>query len=241
MSLPLGGLTVEGVAEVVLHVAPAHVGLRVLVLEAGEDLPNVHLHDVDHDVEPPTVGHADDHLLDAELGRALGEVCRASGSRTFTAFEREALGARVLRVQELLEDLGVGELGEDANLLLATEVDVIARVLSMRVAATNPCASRLSRNVCSTPMVREYVSLSRAIDRLAATPWRVQRSRPSKRSWSGSTCARARSASRGTRPGADFPIEAERIQIGEQMSTHSVRVDQRGETCLQLGRRQHLR
>ena len=118
-------LAIERVAEVVLHIAGADVLLRVVILEPCEDLPHVHFHDVDHHVESPAVRHADDHFLYAQLGGALGEDVE-HGNHALAALEREALGAGVLRMQKLLEDLGVCELGEDANLLLATQVDVVS-------------------------------------------------------------------------------------------------------------------
>jgi len=113
---------------VVLHVTPPNVRLGIVVLEAGEDLSNIHLHDVDHHVEPPPVRHPDYDLLDAELRGPLREDIQHR-DHAFGAFQGESLGPCVLGMEELLEDLRVGELGQDANLLLAAEVDVIARKL----------------------------------------------------------------------------------------------------------------
>jgi hypothetical protein len=62
------GDPVARVPEVVLHVAAAHVALGVLVLEAAKMSRGL-LHDVEEHVEAAAVGHADDHLLDAELRR----------------------------------------------------------------------------------------------------------------------------------------------------------------------------
>ena len=69
------------------------------------------------------MGHADDDLLDAVLRRRVSIEQVEQRDQALGALEREALGADVVLVDELLEDLGVGELGEDAELLFAVELE----------------------------------------------------------------------------------------------------------------------
>ena len=123
---------VERVAQVVLHVAAADVGFRVVVLEPGEDLAHVGLHDVDHHVEPATVRHPDDDLIDPQQRSSLDQHVQG-GNHAFATFEREAFGPNVLGVEELFENLGIGELGEDADLLVVTQSDVVAARLHARL------------------------------------------------------------------------------------------------------------
>ena len=123
------GSAVARVPEVVLHVAAAEEALGVGVLERGEDLAHALAHEVGHDVEAPAVGHAEDDLLGAVLGRLLDDEV-AEGDEALRALEREALGPRaVAAVDELLEDLGVAQLGEDAELLLLGEGQPVPRGL----------------------------------------------------------------------------------------------------------------
>ena len=121
---------VRGGAEVVLHVARALdvVGLERAALELVEDGAVRLAHDVGEHVEAPAVRHADDDLLDAELAAALDDLLQRR-HHGFGAVEAEALGARVLHVGELLEDLGLDQLVEDRLLALDGEGDVLVLAL----------------------------------------------------------------------------------------------------------------
>ena len=123
-------LVVGGVSEVVFHVAAAEHRLRVLVLELYEDLGDVLLHDVGEKVEAPAVRHADDDLFATLVAELLDEPVHER-DEAFGAFQREALRADVLLVEEGLEGLGVGQPGEDAQLLLAIEARLVARFLHL--------------------------------------------------------------------------------------------------------------
>src|SRR5262249_1894995 len=72
------------------------------------------------------MGHADDDLLHALLRRGFDEQIEKR-NQALRALEREALGANVVFVDELLEDLGVGELREDAHLRVAVELEPVLR------------------------------------------------------------------------------------------------------------------
>jgi hypothetical protein len=119
---------VVGVAEVVLDVAATAVQLGVGVLELAEDCARVLAHDVRQHVQAAAVRHADDHLAHALRARLLQREVEEWDQR-LAALEREALGADVLLLDELLEHHRVGELGQDADLRLAGELDVVAGAL----------------------------------------------------------------------------------------------------------------
>ena len=67
-------------------------------------------HDVGEHVEAPAVGHAEHDLLDARARRRRSIEQIEQRDQALGALEREALRADVVRVDELLEDLRVGEL-----------------------------------------------------------------------------------------------------------------------------------
>ncbi len=104
---------VAGRAHVVLDVAAAEGAARIDVLEAGEDLGGGAADGVHHHVQPAAVAHRDDHLLGAALGGALEHLVEA-GEQRLDPLDREALGAEIAGLQELLEGLGPGEQVEDA-------------------------------------------------------------------------------------------------------------------------------
>ena len=111
-------------AEVVLHVAGALDRARVdVALELAEDLAVLLADDVGEHVEPAAVGHADGDLVEAGLGGRLADLVDER-DRGLAALEAEALLADELRLQEGLERLGLVELEQDAQLLLAGRLHV---------------------------------------------------------------------------------------------------------------------
>ncbi len=114
--LAVGGGEVAGGAHVVLDVAAAHGGLGVDVFELGEDFLGLAADGVDHDVEAAAVAHGEDGARDAVLGSG-GEELVEERDENGEAFEREALGAEVALLDDLLEEVGADEVGEDARLL----------------------------------------------------------------------------------------------------------------------------
>jgi hypothetical protein len=123
---------VVGVAEVVLDVAATAVQLGVLVLELAEDRPRVLPHDVREDVQATAVRHADHDVADAlRAGLLEGEV--EQRDQALAALERERLRADVLLLDELLEHDRVGQLGEDAQLGVARQLDAVAGALHARL------------------------------------------------------------------------------------------------------------
>ena len=125
---PVRRLAVRRIPEVVFHVAAAHAPLGVRVEEVREDVLRRLLEDVAEHVEPAAVGHAEHDLLDAVLRRAVDHEVEER-HQGLAAFEREALRTDEVRVQELLEDLGVDEAAEHAELQLGAQVEAVRRGL----------------------------------------------------------------------------------------------------------------
>src|SRR3546814_8000883 len=114
----------------VLHVAGAADVLRVrgAALELREDRRERLAEEVGQHVEAAAVRHAYDHLLEAEVAAALEDLLQSRDHR-LAAIEAEALGAGVLLVEELLEDLGCGPALEDGALAIHREGRLVADVL----------------------------------------------------------------------------------------------------------------
>jgi hypothetical protein len=115
----LAGHEVVRVALVILDVALVLGALLPRCsLEVGEHHLVRLVQDVGEDVQPAAVGHADDHLLDAETAALLDEGVD-QGKQRLSAFDGEALLADVAGVQELLELLGLDQLEEETPLFVA--------------------------------------------------------------------------------------------------------------------------
>ena len=190
--LPAGGRDVGGVAVVVLHVAAADEAVGVLVVEGGEGLAHVLAEDVDHHVEAAAVGHPDDDLLDA-LGAGVLDAEVEHGDHALATLEGEALGADVILVDELLEDLGVGQLREHAQRLLARELRAVLRSTPSLLAASG--ALRSSRRRCTRRRWR--CSRSPAGGRRCCAAGRGRAARPRRR-WGRSCRDRRRRGRRST-------------------------------------------
>ena len=115
------GRVVGDRAEVVLHVARALRHVRVEVaLELPEDARERLAQNVREHVEAAAVRHAQHRLVDTLLGPALQQRVE-HGDERLAALEREALVADEARVQEALEGLGLDELVEDPQHVLARQ------------------------------------------------------------------------------------------------------------------------
>ena len=90
--------------EVVLHVTAAEVELRIRVLEFAEDVARALAHDVREHVQAPAVGHAEHQLVDLMRVASAIDQERQQRDQALRAFEREALRADELLLDELLED-----------------------------------------------------------------------------------------------------------------------------------------
>ena len=111
-------------AEVVLDVAGALDGAGVdVALELAEDLAGTLAGDVDQHVEAAAVGHADADLVELVGRGGLADLVEER-DRGLAALEAETLLADELGLQERLEGLGLVELLQDAQLLLARRLGV---------------------------------------------------------------------------------------------------------------------
>ena len=113
----IGGVVLAGGADVVFDVAAAEDAARVDIFKFREDLGRQAADGVGHDVETPAVAHAEDGAGDS-VGGAGVEHLIEKGDEDGEAFEREALGAEVAGLDDLLEEVGADELREDAGLFL---------------------------------------------------------------------------------------------------------------------------
>ena len=126
--LPCGGDPVGVVTQVVLHVAAPDVQLRVAVLELPEDLPGALAQDVRQNVQPAAVRHAYHDPLDTQLRGFLDRQVQQR-DQALGSLQGEALRAHVLLVEEVLEDHGIGEPGEDPQLFLGRQLQPILSAL----------------------------------------------------------------------------------------------------------------
>ena len=118
--LQVGG--VEGQRQVHLASRAHHIGAEALVvldvagaalddllaIELVDQVAGVLAEDVDQQVEAAPVGHADHDLLDAVAAAALDQLVHHR-NEGLAALEAEALGARVLGGQVVLQALGGGQ------------------------------------------------------------------------------------------------------------------------------------
>ncbi len=107
------GDEVAGGAGVVFDVASSEGGAGVNVFELGKDVAGGSVDGVDHNVEAAAVAHGEDRAVDAELGCG-GEELVKERDQDGEALEGEALGAEVALLDDLLEEVGAEEAGEDA-------------------------------------------------------------------------------------------------------------------------------
>ena len=114
----------------------ADVQPMVGVLELAEDQPRTFVQNVGQHVEPPAVPHADHDFVLAFVGRFLDRQVE-QGDERFGPLEREALGSEKLLLHELFEHDGIGEPRQNADLLVARELDA---VLGFFHAALQPLA-----------------------------------------------------------------------------------------------------
>ncbi len=112
--LAVGGDEIAGRAGVILYVATSHGAAWIDVFELGEDFFGGAVDGVDHDVEAAAVAHGEDGAVDAVFGGG-GEELIEKGNEDGEAFEGEALGAEIALLDDLLEEVGADEVGEDSR------------------------------------------------------------------------------------------------------------------------------
>ena len=124
-----GRADVGAEALVVFHVTGGQVfGRRVV--ELGEQHRRHLAQRVDQHVQAAAVGHADHDFLNALLAGLVDQLVHGD-DEAFAAFQREALLADVLGVQEALQTLGGGQALQHVDLLLGAQLRVGARALQL--------------------------------------------------------------------------------------------------------------
>ena len=111
MQIAARGLEVGGEAHVILDVTRLETGLRDPTLELVEESGGWLAEDIDEDIEPTPVGHADDDLLDPLAPGTLGQFVH-QGNQGLATFQREALLADVAGMEIALHTLRGGEQGQ---------------------------------------------------------------------------------------------------------------------------------
>ncbi len=130
MDLVAVELAVGRGAEVVFHVARAtDVGrVRGAAGEFMEDRAIGLAHHVGEDVEAAAVGHADVDFLDAHLAAIFDHRLKRR-DRAFAAIEAETLGADIFAGEEFFPLLGLDDLEQDRLLAFGRELDRVVGAL----------------------------------------------------------------------------------------------------------------
>jgi hypothetical protein len=208
-------------AQVVLDVAVAvHRIGQVLVLELGEDFLIGFAQDVGQDVEPAAVRHAQDDFADAEIGRLLDDGLQDRDER-LGSFEGEAFLPTVAGVQEVLEQFGVVQALEDADLLGAVEARAIASRLH---AFLQPRADARVLDVHVFDADGAAVGLAQRLEQVAQGCWAKADERAGIDDAIEVGIAQAELGEFQQRV-AGAPL-AERIEVGEEVAEVAIGVDE---------------
>ena len=215
------GLVRAARAEVVLHVARALVGRRVVALELREDLREGLADRVGEDVEPSPVRHAEDDLAEPPHRRVVQDPVEERDER-LAALEREALVADVLRVEEALEALGLDELLEHPPLRRRVEGRVVARDLH---AVLQPVLPFGVGDVHVLDADRPTVGLAQDVEDVAQRR-AVLAGEPARHELAVEVPQRE-PVGRGVEVAVGRPREeVQRIEVGHQVPAHPVVVDE---------------
>ena len=231
MSAPRRADVLAGGAEVVLDVARALHRHRVdVALELAEDRVVALAQDVRQHVEPAAVGHADHARLEPGVGGRREDLVE-DRDRRLGALEPEALGADVLRGEELLERLGGVEPLEDAALAVLVELDVapldlgldpalLLGVLDVHVLDADGAAVRVAQHAEQLAELHLLDAADAAGEELAVE---VPDRQP------------VRERVELGRHDRLFPVQ--RVEVGDQVTAHPVDADDRGDLHLLLQHR----
>ena len=130
MDLVVVELAVGRRAEMVFDVAGAFDCVRIggAALEFMKQRAVRLAHHLGQHVEPAAMRHAQNDFLHAEIATALDDLLERRDQR-FSAVEAEALGAGELEVAEFLKAFGLDQLVEDRAAPLARKTDFLVRPL----------------------------------------------------------------------------------------------------------------
>ncbi len=176
------------------------------------------------------MGHADDDLFDAVLRRRLDEQVDHR-DHALGAFEREAPRPEVILVDELLEDLRLGELRENANELGTLERRVVTRGLH---AVLKPEARFGLLDLRELDADGGAVRLAQVGDDLAQGRPLGEAAHPGR----GEGLVEVRvcqSEVRELELGVRLGRIAERVDVREEVAADAVGVDELGDAALELG------
>ncbi|MNX91205.1 hypothetical protein D3C86_1232780 [compost metagenome] len=149
-------------ALVVLHVAGRQV-IDVLAFELGKQVRRHLAQRVDQHVQTATVGHADHDFLHTLRTGVLDQLVHR-GDEALAAFEREALLADVLGVEEALKALGRRQAVQDVLLLFQREHGLGTRGFQ---ALLPPALLRLVAHVHELGADGAAVGLAEVVEQLA--------------------------------------------------------------------------
>ena len=100
------------------------VGLERTALKFMEHSRERLAHHIGQHVQAPTVGHAQDDVLNTQLAAAFDDLLERRDQR-FAAVQTKALGALVFDVEKLLEPFGLDQLVHDRQLAVLGEFDAL--------------------------------------------------------------------------------------------------------------------
>ena len=217
-------------ALVVLHVArAAHVVRVVVTFEFREQLLRRLADDVDQHVEAPAMRHADHDFLDAALPALLDQIVEQRNQRV-AAFEREALLRRVLRREIALEPFGGGQVTQERAALFVREAILHATCLE---AVLQPQALGRIRHVRELGADRAAVDVAQLLDDVAELHALRDRRRAAAGMELGVEIRIAQAEVLELQHLRHRPShQAERIDVGEQMTAIRVHLDETSDRSL---------
>eukprot|EP01137_Pigoraptor_chileana_P019353 Opistho-2@80271 len=219
-------------AEMVLDVAGSNkVGVdrrRKLGEHSLEGLA----HDIAHDVEAATVGHAHHNRLNADFARAINDRLHA-GNQRLAALKTKALLTAPLLRQKILKAFSADEAGEDKSTLLDVRLDLAASLNAL----ADPVALLARGNVHVLDANRLAVCLLQPVDDLpqrhrgTISTHKARGERRSNRKLAVKILLR-KAVILGLQLGRNLRVEvnlvdAQRIQIRNVVPAHLIRTDQR--------------
>ena len=108
----------------VFDVPPPFVMQVIQIGELAKDFLGVFADDICKDAEAAAVRHADHDVVDAAVAGSFDQQVEQR-DQGLAAFQRKAFCADEFFLDEVLEDRGIGQLGQDPQLACLREVNVV--------------------------------------------------------------------------------------------------------------------
>ena len=115
-------------SEVILHITPLFVQVRIEIGDFAEDLRFVLGQNIGQYVQTTAVGHAHDDLFDSLIARLFNRHVQ-QGNQAFGTFQRKGLGRLELGPQKIFERRGVGQASQNTELGGMTELNAVLGLL----------------------------------------------------------------------------------------------------------------